>query len=84
METKDWVQLGITLATFLVTAVIFYFKNLETLRKELTGSEARLRTELGGRIDALRNDVHRLDVTVARLEERTGGKSPPSAPAAAE
>jgi hypothetical protein len=70
MQASNWIQLGLTLGTFIVGGILFYFKNLEIVRKEIRTSEDRLRGDLGSRIDGLVGEVHKLDVTVARLEER--------------
>lgn len=69
MQTNDWLQLALTIGTMIIGGVVFYFKNLEVLRKE---------------ISSVREDIHRLDVTVARLEERMSHRLPPSSEAPAE
>ncbi|HKY39260.1 MAG TPA: hypothetical protein VJN18_25155 [Polyangiaceae bacterium] len=85
MEPNDWIQLTLTIVAMLLGGVVFYFKNLEVLRKEITGSEGRLRTELGTRIDAVVGEVHKLDVSVARLDERMPARrSGPTAEVPAE
>jgi len=75
--TPSWLQPALTIIPLLGAMLIAYFKNLDVLRKEITGSETRLRTELQGseerlraRIDGVRDEVHKLDVRLAVLEDR--------------
>ncbi len=75
MQTGGWVQLVMIFGGGLV----FYFKSMQALREEISKSEERLRAQL----DGVHSDVHRLDVAVARLDERMQGRVP-SAPAPAE
>ena len=66
MLPQSWIQVALTIGTLIGAMVVFYFKNEGSLRREIMGSEERLRA----RIDGVREDVHRLDTRLAVLEDR--------------
>lgn len=77
MQPSAWLQLALTLGTIVVGGVVFYFKNLDVLRKEISGSEGRLRD----RIDGVRDEVHRLEISVAEMRGPRTSSRPSTAPA---
>jgi preprotein translocase subunit YajC len=88
MQTADWIQLAGTALTMVIALVVFYFKSQQAVQKEIADSQSSLRKDitesegrLRGAIDSLRGDVHRIDVTVARLEERVSGRRAETSPA---
>lgn len=66
MEAKDWLQLFLTVCGIIVSMLVFYFKNEQLLRKEISSSEERLRNQM----TLLSGDVSELATRVAIIEDR--------------
>jgi len=68
VTAQGWVQLALTVFSFAIAMVVFYFKSDQALRDALNKSETRLREDVKTDISKLIDDIGALNTRIAIIE----------------